>query len=544
MHAPGRLPISPTPNQSHPSYPEAICLATLMATIELNQQFQRALDLMEHSEQHLFITGRAGTGKSTLLTYFRGHTQKNVVVLAPTGVAALNVKGQTIHSFFGFRPDITVERVNETPKETVNSSVYKVVNTIVIDEISMVRADLLDCVDAFLRIHGRKKGKPFGGIQMVFIGDLYQLPPVVKGDEKDVFSSLYQTPYFFSSHALEGLELELIELEKIYRQHDQHFIDILNGIRNNTVTESELKSLNTRYLPDYEPPPEDFYVWLTTTKAMAAGINTQRLSRLPGKSHEFSGQVSGEFEGDYLPTSLNLKIKIGAQIMMLNNDSAGRWVNGTVARVSDVREVKNGPSVIVARLSNGDEVDVTPYNWQIFKFFVRDYLLETSVVGNFTQYPIMLAWAVTIHKGQGKTFDRVIIDMGKGAFAHGQNYVALSRCTSLEGLVLKKPILKRHIWMDYRVTRFLTNYQYDKAALSCTVADKISMIERAISEKRRLRIRYLKPNDEKSERTIIPRYVGEMSYEEVDYVGLQAFCLRRNEERVFRVDRILDIELL
>jgi ATP-dependent exoDNAse (exonuclease V) alpha subunit len=511
--------------------------------IDLNGQFQHALDIMEHSDKNAFITGRAGTGKSTLLDYFRAITQKKVVVLAPTGVAALNVKGQTIHSFFKFKPDITPEGVRKLRREG-STPIYKELDAIVIDEISMVRADLLDCVDVFLRLHGLKKDNPFGGIQMIFVGDLYQLPPVVTGTERAIFLSLYETPYFFSAHVFGPLEMEFVELDKVYRQHDEHFINLLNTIRNNSISEDGLEMLNQRYMPEYEPPPDDLYIHLTTDNKHAALINNKQLEALSGDLHTFNAEVLGEFGKEYLPTAIELQVKLGAQIMMLNNDTAGRWVNGTVGKVIDIKTDKNSDSVVIARLSSGEEMEIAPYTWEIFRFFAEDGQLQSEVIGMFTQYPLMLAWAVTIHKSQGKTFGKVIIDIGRGTFAHGQMYVALSRCTSLSGIVLKKPIRKNHIWMDYKVVKFLTKYQYKKADKACSVGDKIAVIEKAIQSKSTLRIVYLKPNDEKTKRDIVPKYVGEMEYNNVEYIGVQAFCLKRNGDRVFRVDRMLEIEVL
>jgi ATP-dependent exoDNAse (exonuclease V) alpha subunit len=510
-------------------------------TIELNEQFKYALDLMEHTCKNVFITGRAGTGKSTLLDYFRSSTQKRVAILAPTGVAALNVKGQTIHSFFGFKPTITLDEVKKVRFADPKKNIYRKLDAIVIDEISMVRADLLDCVDKFLRLNGPKGNKPFGGIQMIFIGDLYQLPPVVTGAERTAFNSLYQTPYFYSAKVFDSLDMEFVELEKIYRQHDEEFISILNAIRNNTVTEEQLELLNRRCLPEFEPPPDSFYLHLTTTNKLADEINARQLARLRSPLYVFTATIKGEFREEYIPTAADLQVKAGAQIMMVNNDADGRWVNGSIGKIMDFVQDRRGNYVIVVELSDGAVVEVTPYTWEIFKLLVEDEQLKSEVIGRFTQYPLMLAWAVTIHKSQGKTFDKVIIDIGRGAFAHGQTYVALSRCTTLDGIVLKKPILKKHIWTDYKVVKFLTKYQYDKAAQVQPVDDKVEMIRRAIENRALLEITYLKPNDEKSRRVIRPEMVGEMEYQGKSYLGVRAFCLKRNEERVFRVDRILEM---
>ncbi len=510
--------------------------------IELNDRFVQALELMEQGSRGVFITGRAGTGKSTLLSYFRNVTKKTIAVLAPTGVAALNVKGQTIHSFFGFRTNITLDKVRRIRYSDETNNIYKKLDAIVIDEISMVRADLLDCVDKFLRLNGPDRKLPFGGIQMIFFGDLYQLPPVVTETEKAVLKELYETPYFYSANVFASLEMEFIELEKVYRQHEGQFLDLLNSIRNNTIAEEGLKLLSRRYMPQFEPPPDDFYIYMTTTNKLAGEINSQRLEELEGRASTFTAKIEGEFDDKYLPTAKALQIKVGAQIMMVNNDTESRWVNGSIGKISGMTVDENGETVIIAELTEGTEVKISPYTWEIYKFYVEEGQLQSETVGKFSQYPLMLAWAVTIHKSQGKTFNRVIIDIGKGTFSYGQMYVALSRCTTLEGIVLRKPVLKKHIWTDYRVVKFLTKYQYNKSAQSCSVDDKVEIIKKAIGNKAKLKMVYLRPNDEKSSRTVIPRMVDDMEYQGRVFLGMQAFCLKRNAERTFRVDRILELE--
>jgi len=496
---------------------------------------------MEDSDKNVFVTGRAGTGKSTLLEYFRNTTKKNIVVLAPTGVAALNVKGQTIHSFFRFKPGITPDRVKRLRSSKDSESIYHKLDIIVIDEISMVRADLLDCVDRFLRLNGPEADKPFGGVQMAFIGDLYQLPPVVTSSEKEVFQSLYETPYFYGARVFESLEMEFVELEKIYRQSDEEFISLLNAIRNNSITAEGLELLNQRYQPEFEPSADDFYVYLTTTNRLAEEINSRRLAALQGKLYTFTGSIEGDFGREYLPTNTELQVKVGAQVMMLNNDTGGRWVNGSIGKLTGITQNRKGDDIIIAELADGDEVEITPFTWEIYRFFVDGGQLQSETVGRFTQYPLMLAWAVTIHKGQGKTFDRVIIDIGSGTFAHGQMYVALSRCTTLEGIVLKKPAFKKHIWTNYQVMDFLTRYQYQKAEAAHPLNGKIEIIRQAIKNRASMEIMYLKPSDEKTTRVVRPESVGEMEYRGKKYLGMRAFCLMRNEERVFRIDRILEI---
>jgi len=505
--------------------------------IEINEQFRRALDVMEGTGRSVFITGRAGTGKSTLLEYFRGITARKIVVLAPTGVAALNIKGQTIHSFFGFKPDITPLKVRRKEK---GDGIYKKLDILVIDEISMVRADLLDCVDQFLRLNGPASHKPFGGIQMVFVGDLYQLPPVVTSREKDVFAELYETPYFFSSHVFRDFDMEFIELEKVYRQHDQSFIDLLNAIRNNSIDADGLGLLNQRCVPECDTPSDGISLRLTTTNAMAADLNAAELAKLKGKLHTFKADRDGKFSDDSLPTSEELMVKAGAQVMMLNNDSAGRWVNGSMGKITGFTKGEDGGLCIRVELAGGGWEMVEPYTWEIFNYKFEGREVKSEVVGTFTQYPLMLAWAVTIHKSQGKTFERVVIDIGRGTFAHGQMYVALSRCTSLNGIVLKQPVQKKHIWMDWRVVQFVTRYQYGKAEALLPARDKEKLILKTIRKGGKLRITYLKPNDEKSVRVIKPLEVGDFTYGGKTFRGLRAYCLQRGEGRTFRIDRILE----
>lgn len=514
-----------------------------MTQIELNPEFVRGLKLIE-GNNNVFITGKAGTGKSTLLSYLRANANKNLVILAPTGVAAINVSGQTIHSFFKFKPDITVEKVKKEYKNRGKFGFFKKIDTIIIDEISMVRADLLDCVDAFLKMHGKSEKLHFGGIQMIFIGDLYQLPPVVVGTERNIFKSVYESPYFFSANALFDFDFELVELEKIYRQKDDGFIKILNSIRNRTVTDELLTTLNIRVNPEFDPKDE-FYIYLTTTNVKAQQINDGYLNALSAKKYLFEGRLSGNFDQKSAPASLILELKVGAQIMLVNNDRQGRWVNGTVGKVTKI-ERDDDENVIYVELPNGKIVEVYPHTWEMFKFVYNDRkkILESEIVGSFTQYPLILAWAITIHKSQGKTFEKVIVDMDRGAFAHGQTYVALSRCVSLEGLVLKQPIKKSHILLDYNVVRFLTNFQYQKSDQLLSLPKKIVMIKSAIENREKLEITYLKSSDEKSKRVIKPYTIGDLEYQSKTFLGIEAYDFLKEDDRVFRVDRILEIKII
>lgn len=507
--------------------------------IDLNVEFKRALSFLEDSEKNVFIMGKAGTGKSTLLNYFKGTPQKKIAVLAPTGVAAVNIKGQTIHSFFKFKPNVTLQSVKRLRKTKENQkTIYQTLEAIIIDEISMVRADLIDCMDKFLRLNGKSAQKPFGGIKMIFIGDLYQLPPVVSSKEKAIFKDHYQTPYFFSGRFFETFDMEMIELEHVYRQKDQKFIDILNAIRNNSVTEEALERLNERVDRTFQPSEKDFYIYLVPTNAYAESINEERLEHLKGKVYGFEGIISGAFESTHLPTQRHLTLKVGAQVMMVNNDARGRWINGTIGKVLGIE--KEG--AIITELETGKVVEVLPYEWELYKYFLNEGGIQSEVVGTFKQYPLKLAWAITIHKSQGKTFNNAIIDVGNSVFVSGQTYVALSRCTSLEGMILKKPIEKKHIWTDYHIVKFVTQYQYDKSEQACSITDKIKLLKEAANRKQPIRIVYLKATDTKSKRTIIPLEVGDMDYRGKPFQGVIAYCLERKEERVFRVDRILQIE--
>jgi len=505
--------------------------------IEFNPEFTRALDLMENTPHNIFITGRAGTGKSTLLTYFRQQTKKKIAVLAPTGVAAINVQGQTIHSFFKFKPSVTLQSIKKNTKEN-KQNIYKKLEAIIIDEVSMVRADLLDCVDRFLRLNGKTAEKPFGGVQMIFIGDLYQLPPVVTSQERDIFQSQYKSPYFFSAQFFEHFKMEFIELEKIYRQRDEPFINLLNSIRNKTTTDEDIALLNQRVNPDDKT--EDTYVYLTPKNVDAEAINEEKLSQLKGKMYEFEATIQGTFGKEYYPTRPLLNLKAGSQIMMVHNDHKKRWVNGTMGKVLHIQRYEDG-EVVVVELEEGKEVNVYPFTWEIHKFVLESGTLQSEPMGSFTQYPLTLAWALTIHKSQGKTFEKVILDIGKGTFMPGQVYVALSRCTTFEGLILKKPIQKKHIWLDYEVVRFITHFQYQESENKLSLEKKVEFIEDALHRNHSFEIVYLKTNDEKSQRIVTPSAVGTMSYKNKSYVGMKGFCHKSQEDKVFRVDRILEI---
>ncbi|MDR1103977.1 MAG: AAA family ATPase [Endomicrobium sp.] len=413
--------------------------------LEINNKFKEAFDLIDKTHNCVFVTGNAGTGKTTFLRYYMTHAKKRTIVLAPTGVAALNCGGETIHSFFNFKPDVTLSKIKN--KKLSDKSIYRKVETIIIDEASMLRCDLLDCIDKFLRINREKHKEQFGGVQMVFIGDLKQLPPVVKREEKHIFSSVYKSPYFLSAYSLNECMLHTVELTKVYRQQDLSFVALLNAVRNNTISDAELAELNKKVSSDIFGKPMSIY--LTTTNNKAAHINHQYLSKINSDQAIFVAETENiEEDSKMLPAEHDLVIKKGAQVMMLNNDAKGRWVNGSIGIVEGIKNSTHSDKTLISvKFSNGRTEYVEPFKWELFKYKwnEKQEQIETESMGFFKQYPLKLSWAVTIHKSQGKTFDNIIIDMEYGAFAPGQLYVALSRCTSFDGISLSRPITKKDI---------------------------------------------------------------------------------------------------
>ncbi|MDQ3239740.1 MAG: AAA family ATPase [bacterium] len=429
-------------------------------SFEINEQFARAIEILENTNKHTFITGKAGTGKSTLLTYFRGITKKHHIVLASTGAAAVNINGQTVHSFFHFTPQITLDEAAKLGKSNKNTKLYQKLQLIIIDEVSMIRSDLFDCVDLFLK-SARLSNEPFGGVQMALFGDLYQLPPVINKDEIDIFSQLYESPFFFDSNAFVRISqfedfYELIELKKMYRQSDEDFIDLLNNVRNKQTNHSNLEMLNKQLSKMVEDTSE--YIYLVSTNKQAEEINKISLNKLTTKLESYTGVMYGDFENRNVPTEIELSLRIGARVMFLNNDADNRWINGTLGEVVGLYhdESNSNLPVIEVKKDDNETVEVYPYTWTNYKSSLNDKTgkIEKDAVGTYTQIPLKLAWAITIHKSQGKTFDKVIIDIGWGTFASGQLYVALSRCKTLDGIILKKPIQHKHILLDPRVVSF------------------------------------------------------------------------------------------
>lgn len=420
-------------------------------------------NLAEHTSRSIFLTGKAGTGKTTFLNDFVRKTRKKHIVVAPTGIAAINAGGVTIHSMFGlplrtFLP--TTDRVDSNLANNIADlmphfkyrkdklKLLREIEIIIIDEVSMLRADVLDMMDFSLR-HVRRNQQKFGGVQMLFIGDLYQLPPVVR--DEYVLKQYYDSPFFFDSYALKELPLITLELTTVYRQKDEKFLEILNEIRDGAVGDIDFDTLNERYLPDFEPKDEP-YVYLTSHNRMADEINQKKLAALPGKSRFYDAEIIGNFNENQFPNDEILELKIGAQIMFIRNDASGekRYFNGKLAEIVEVDDKEI--SVII---DGEDEIyKLKKETWEQKRYSLgEDKSIQEEVLGSFKQYPIRLAWAVTIHKSQGLTFDRLIIDAGK-SFASGQVYVALSRCRTLEGIVLKSKITPEVIFSDRRVSKF------------------------------------------------------------------------------------------
>ena len=423
--------------------------------IVLTDEFRNALALLADGK-HLFLTGKAGTGKSTLIRRFMAETDRNVVVVAPTGIAALNVNGYTIHRLFGFRTTTTLHDVRGGDYRPGRfTKTLASLDTLIIDEASMVRADVFDMLAAALERFGPSKGEPFGGVQIVLVGDLYQLPPVVADGEADFFSTTYETPYFFSANNFARDDFPAVALTTVFRQlGDDRMTAILNEIREGILLGHAQEQLNARTDAEFVPPDDEFWVTLAPTNRLVTARNRQQLERLAGDEMVHLAKESGDLSLFDKPVEDKLQFKVGAQIMMLNNDQSDRWVNGSIGRVVGVSYDRYGAVVEVA-FPDGSSADVAPFTWEASRPVVDGGALRREVIGTFTQLPFKLAWAITIHKSQGQTLDRLIVDLTGGMFSTGQLYVALSRCTSMKGLVLKRPVLPKDLKVDRRIARFL-----------------------------------------------------------------------------------------
>ena len=428
----------------------------LSLELDISNEFKQAIALMnEPNGNIIFITGNAGTGKSTLLSFFAKTREakegkKRPVVLATTGVAALNAGGQTIHSFFNFHTNITVDKIlkkDYKPKEELKKTLSKL-DTIIIDEASMLRADLMDSIEAALKLYGPNPFIPFGGVSIILIGDLHQLPPVVVKEDEELFSSIYQSPYFFSAKCLESIEIKTIELKKVYRQNDENFINILSNIRKGSYSLIDLDTLNKRVCFDKtEHTLDDEPIFLVTTNKKADFLNQERLNRLTTQEIISMAEISGNFSKEYFPNQEKLCFKEGARVMMLINDQRRRFVNGSIGTIKRIYTDSSGRanSVDIILQNENKLINIARHEWEVFKYVLYAGEIDMQKTGSFCQFPFKLSWAITIHKSQGKTFDKVTIDLSDGVFAKGQTYVALSRCKTLEGIFLKQKIRPRDI---------------------------------------------------------------------------------------------------
>lgn len=565
---------------------------SIPVVLETNPQIERAERALAHGDAHVLIMGRAGTGKSTLLRRFLEFADlKSTVVLAPTGVAALNVGGETIHRFLGLQAGATAddarERAAAASKQPKRAELYRRLTSIIIDEISMVRADLLDALDVFLReVRGRDVA--FGGVRLIAFGDLYQLPPVVAGkEERELFKTFYTSPYFFDSQVFTQLRagvadaavtgfptpLDVIELTQVYRQRDPEFLNFLNKVRSRDLQADDLEFINARVVDDVnddhnehhdddhdnEPHEQEQRIHITVTNARAEQINAEHLAHLPGPSSTFHAHVSPDFPRTHEPTAIAFELRPGAQVMMLTNDPADRWVNGTLGTVvriihDDSSGYEDDSPEVVVRLETGATVRVEQYTWEAVGNAydpAAGRIIRTSL-GTFTQMPMRLAWAATIHKSQGKTFDRVTVDFERATFAHGQAYVALSRARTLGGVRLARPMKTSDVRLDRSVVKFLTGLQVqlekhrnlmDRLAAGGTLesASIEGVLADAILHGASLHMVYVKSDNTRTERVITPVQMGQMKFGRVVYDGLVAYCHTRGEQRSFRIDQIVSL---
>ncbi|MDR2138927.1 MAG: helix-turn-helix domain-containing protein [Tannerella sp.] len=426
----------------------------LQQSDENNTVFEMATTFVNETSEHVFLTGKAGTGKTTFLRYIRRHTHKHAVVAAPTGVAAINAGGVTLHSLFQlpfepYVPGYSTQR-NKFRFSKAKLDMLRQLELLIIDEVSMLRADTLDAIDRTLRII-RRNENPFGGLQILYIGDMFQLPPVVKEEEWALLQPCYESAFFFHAQVIRQTQPVYLELKKVYRQREQAFVDLLNNVRNNCLSAADLERLNTRFRPNFSPSPEDKYITLTTHNYKADRLNRQELDRLAGREHVFTGKVEGEFPDYALPTDLQLCLKADAQVMFIKNDPDGRYFNGKIARVSSISDEQ----IQVCMPESGEVIQVPKERWKNIRYLLdrESGEMREEEIGAYTQYPLRLAWAVTIHKSQGLTFDRAIVDIG-ASFAAGQAYVALSRCTSLDGIVLRTRVSPDSVMTDPHAVDF------------------------------------------------------------------------------------------
>lgn len=449
-----------------------------------NEEMQKALQIIQFTRRSLFLTGKAGTGKSTFMRHIAATIKKKHIILAPTGIAAINAGGSTLHSFFKlpFHPLLPTDKrysarnIRDTLKYNgEKTKLLREVELIIIDEISMVRADIIDFIDKVLRIYNRNMREPFGGKQLLLVGDIYQLEPVIKEDERQLLRPFYPSCFFFDAHVFREMQLIAVELKKVYRQRDAQFISLLDHIRTSQVSDTDLRLLNARVNAKIGTEEGRLSITLSGRRDTVDYINEKQLNTLPDQPTIFYGHIEGEFPESSLPTPIELEVKTGAQVLFIKNDKERRWVNGTLGTIIGFGDEEDG--IIYVRTEDGRDFDVEREIWSNvrYTFNEKEQKIEEEEIGSYQQFPLRLAWAITVHKSQGLTFNNVKIDFTGGVFAGGQTYVALSRCTSLQGISLQEPIRRENIFVRTEVTNFARNYNnlnIINSALQESKADK------------------------------------------------------------------------
>jgi tetratricopeptide repeat protein len=449
-----------------------------------NEEMQKALQIIQFTRRSLFLTGKAGTGKSTFMRHIAATIKKKHIILAPTGIAAINAGGSTLHSFFKlpFHPLLPTDKrysarnIRDTLKYNgEKTKLLREVELIIIDEISMVRADIIDFIDKVLRIYNRNMREPFGGKQLLLVGDIYQLEPVIKEDERQLLRPFYPSCFFFDAHVFREMQLIAVELKKVYRQRDAQFISLLDHIRTSQVSDTDLRLLNARVNAEIGTEEGRLSITLSGRRDTVDYINEKQLNTLPDQPTIFYGHIEGEFPESSLPTPIELEVKTGAQVLFIKNDKERRWVNGTLGTIIGFGDEEDG--IIYVRTEDGRDFDVEREIWSNvrYTFNEKEQKIEEEEIGSYQQFPLRLAWAITVHKSQGLTFNNVKIDFTGGVFAGGQTYVALSRCTSLQGISLQEPIRRENIFVRTEVTNFVRNYNnlnIINSALQESKADK------------------------------------------------------------------------